>query len=860
MTLNKRSFAITVFLSITLLSTPVTMSGAFAQQSETQIPSWIKNNAGWWADGLIDESSFIQSLQFLIKEEIIQIPQTTQGSTTSSEVPSWIKNNAGWWADGSIDDDSFVQGIQFLVKEGVMQVSTNPITETNNDVSSPTSPPENSDSSNDEYSISLQKVNESPAPVQKDSDSKNKNNDNKNNNQISESTNTEKKLLQPQVTDPQKKHKSLKDKVKNNGTVRVIIELTTDFKQNLSKSNQANQMAAIHADQNSLINTLSSDGILSYHNFKYSPQMAMTVNEKTLNQLLSSKMVKSIQVDAMNTVHLDQTLPIIQAGDAFSSGFDGTGQTVAILDTGINSTHNMFSDGATGNRIVSEACYASDLSEPEAADSWICAGDTLEEDESLDSARPCSNDNHATIFPGCEHGTHVAGIAAGNNVGVSGPASGVAKDANIIAIQVFTIHKGTDKIDGPDGDIAHLCPGGTPGKPTFCLSAFNSDIIKGLERVLELHNDVGFTYPISSVNLSLGTPKAFLGPDCDMISFDGISPKMPNPLKPAIDNLRTAGIATIISSGNSFAGNAISHPACISSAISVSTTDDSNNIPAFANEAIFLDFFAPGIDVNSSVPGPGDDDFEEKDGTSMSAPHVTGAWAILREADNTATVDDIYTLLSNTGIDIPLFDPADGITTKPLIQLGSALLFCGKPIPFYDNVIFGTSGNDNLFGTDDKDLMFGKAGNDSMNGGAGDDCLIGGSGDDILDGGAGNDELRGGAGDDSLQGSSGNDILYGGIGSDRLSGGSGDDELYGGDDGDSLKGGSGQDALLGEGGDDILSGGSGDDNLTKTFPSGQKAGLYGGEGDDDLAGRDGNDHCDGGTGNDYSDATCETII
>ena len=51
----------------------------------------------------------------------------TSGNNSSmtsnvSEIPVWIKNNAGWWADGSIDDDSFVQGIQFLIKEGIMKV------------------------------------------------------------------------------------------------------------------------------------------------------------------------------------------------------------------------------------------------------------------------------------------------------------------------------------------------------------------------------------------------------------------------------------------------------------------------------------------------------------------------------------------------------------------------------------------------------------------------------------------------------------------------------------------------------------------------------------------------------------------
>jgi len=95
------------------------------ESSKYDIPSWIKNNAGWWAGGYIDDDSFVQGIQFLIKEGIMQIPPTSQGSSTgSNEIPSWIKNNAGWWADGQIDDDSFVQGIQFLIKEGILRIQS----------------------------------------------------------------------------------------------------------------------------------------------------------------------------------------------------------------------------------------------------------------------------------------------------------------------------------------------------------------------------------------------------------------------------------------------------------------------------------------------------------------------------------------------------------------------------------------------------------------------------------------------------------------------------------------------------------------------------------------------------------------
>ena len=91
--------------------------------TEASIPSWIKNNAGWWATDQIDDSAFLQGIQFLIKDGIIVIPPTeTTESVGSQEVPVWIKNNAGWWATDQIDDSAFLQGIQYLVKEGIIIV------------------------------------------------------------------------------------------------------------------------------------------------------------------------------------------------------------------------------------------------------------------------------------------------------------------------------------------------------------------------------------------------------------------------------------------------------------------------------------------------------------------------------------------------------------------------------------------------------------------------------------------------------------------------------------------------------------------------------------------------------------------
>ena len=60
-------------------SLPKTTPPISEEKPPAAIPEWIKNNAGWWANGDIDDNAFVQGIQFLIKEGIMKIPPTTQG-------------------------------------------------------------------------------------------------------------------------------------------------------------------------------------------------------------------------------------------------------------------------------------------------------------------------------------------------------------------------------------------------------------------------------------------------------------------------------------------------------------------------------------------------------------------------------------------------------------------------------------------------------------------------------------------------------------------------------------------------------------------------------------------------------------
>ena len=101
---------------------PVIIDRKNSISTSYQIPNWVKNNAGWWADGQIPDSAFVQGIQFLIKEGIIVVPVSESAAQNESNIPEWIKTNAGWWADGQIDDKTFATGIEFLIKIGLIVV------------------------------------------------------------------------------------------------------------------------------------------------------------------------------------------------------------------------------------------------------------------------------------------------------------------------------------------------------------------------------------------------------------------------------------------------------------------------------------------------------------------------------------------------------------------------------------------------------------------------------------------------------------------------------------------------------------------------------------------------------------------
>ncbi len=445
------------------------------------------------------------------------------------------------------------------------------------------------------------------------------------------------------------------DKAQKEGRVRVIVGVNAKFtpEGNLRETEAVNiQRDSINLAQNRLLVSLEQFPVDNIKQFDFIPFMAFETDAAALEFMKSSPDVTFIQEDTLMKPTLSESTKQIGADVSWNAGLTGSGYTVAILDTGVDKFHSFLS-----GKVVSEACYSSygtDFSTGDNFNSLCPSGVTS-------STASGSGVNCSTSLAECDHGTHVAGIAAGKS-NITG-FNGIAKDSNIIAVQVFSNNTTKNKI-----------------------ASFTSDIILGLQRVYALRS----SYNIAAVNMSIGSGGTTA--NCDAAQ---------SATKAAIDNLRSVNIATVIASGNEYYIDGIDSPACISSAISVGSVRDGGSdvttgavdtVSDFSNSASFLTLLAPGETIRSSVPGGG---YANKDGTSMATPHVAGAWAIMKQSMGSgATVQQVLDRLNSTGVSIT--DSRNGITKKR-IKVDTAIYVGGNPSLSSYNANWGGNGGNGSF-------------------------------------------------------------------------------------------------------------------------------------------------------------------
>ena len=308
----------------------------------------------------------------------------------------------------------------------------------------------------------------------------------------------------------------------------------------------------------------------------------------------------------------------------------GQGMKIGIIDDGIDAKHTFFNPAGfkyppgfpkgqtkytTPKVIVARA-----FPRPDAT--WKYAGKPFDPQESF-------------------HGTHVAGIAAGNHGVADGDLllTGIAPAAYLGNYKVLT----------------------TP-TPEFGLDGNSAEIAAAIEAAVSDGMNV--------INLSLGEPE--IEPSRDIVVH-------------AIDAAAAAGVVPVVAAGNDFLDygyGSISSPANAPEALAVAATTTTDEIADFSSggptpvsRLLKPDISAPGVAITSSVPPNQGGQWTALEGTSMAAPQVAGGVALLMQLHHDWTVAQIRSALVQTAD--PVMGPSgkEALTTREgggLIDLGRA--------------------------------------------------------------------------------------------------------------------------------------------------------------------------------------------
>lgn len=343
------------------------------------------------------------------------------------------------------------------------------------------------------------------------------------------------------------------------------------------------------------------------------------IDAREVDALRRDPRVRAVSIDTGGEGAMLESLGVVRMDLVRPQGLDGTGVTVAILDTGIETSHPDFA-----GRIVAQQCFCENSN-----GTGCCPGAERER-----FGPGAAEDDHG-------HGTHVTGIIAG--AGVIAP-MGIAPKAEIISVKVM--------------DSAN---------------SFRSfaQIYRGLDWILTHHPEVDV------INMSLGSFTLFSSQVCDntaiALGMDVV-----------IKALRARGVLVTASSGNQASLTGTTLPACMTPVLGVGATFDAKGVYAngvcsdadaqrdevtcFTNSTDSVDIVAPGAMITSAMLNK---KIATWAGTSMAAPHVAGAIALMKQRSRERmTSDEIETVLKTTGTRVT--DARNGLSF-PRLDISAAI-------------------------------------------------------------------------------------------------------------------------------------------------------------------------------------------
>jgi subtilisin family serine protease len=428
-------------------------------------------------------------------------------------------------------------------------------------------------------------------------------------------------VFTPQLVQAAQVAQDVFDEIKIAGQAQTMIALHHPISSEALTRLQAIGIALV---QDYVLQDLPANSFALIRRYQYVPALALSITQAALAVLMDHPQVRSIVLDEKDQLALTDSITIIKAEDVHALtpiSFTGEGVVVAVLDTGIDTDHPYLVDD-----IVAQKCFTHGGCD-------LPNGGRGNESEDAE-------DDHG-------HGTHVAGIVTSS--GTNAP--GVAPDAKIVAIRICS----------PE--------------------CYASDAIAALDWIRASLE----TYPVRVVNLSLGggdkppTETGKYQEVCDNTpSHDATDPPVINQLyNIAIKNLVDQNVVVFAASGNVGYSDRIYRPACLSSAIAVGATTKLDAVFYNYNRSKLIGVMAPGVSITSSwLNGT----TGSQSGTSMATPMVSGAAALLLEANPGLTPDEILTIFQETGVSV--YDSVSQLTFKRINLLDATTRILPSTLQF----------------------------------------------------------------------------------------------------------------------------------------------------------------------------------
>lgn len=416
-------------------------------------------------------------------------------------------------------------------------------------------------------------------------------------------------------------------------------EQRSQSQQNFLASLKANSSGALQATTGSNCTTADlATRINQAHTPNSGNVVRIDLNACELDLLPKLKGVAAVHADIPMSTQSITNSTVSKTNDAVKLSFDGvtaqptlntrvadgTGQVIALMDSGVENLHPALS----GGKVLNGACFST----PTNGGRGFCPNGQSTDTTSTTAGKSCADTWSGTrteaIQAGCAHGTGMA-AAASMNYSVGGvTAKGIAPNAQILPVQVF------------NQTIT------STGKS---LSASAGDLLAGIEWVTSeaRRRRTAGQSPIVAMNMSLGGGSYTAACDSDYVG---------SLFKTAFANLRTQGVLPIIATGNGGTKNAIAFPACVSNTLSVSAAKlNYSGLASYANFNNQTKLIALGGDVDGSgryampvlCPTAGSYDcWQEVAGTSPATAMASGGVAVLYSVKPSATLAEVENALT----------------------------------------------------------------------------------------------------------------------------------------------------------------------------------------------------------------------